>query len=250
VYDRATRAKAIELRASGMTITAISLRLGASRYAIREWLADPERALAPRPREFCFACAETPCPAPAAYAYVLGQYLGDGYLVTSTAVPVLRIFACLDYPGIVDQITMTIARVRGAMPGFIPNHTSSRVVNVQSYWKHWPCVLPQHGPGMKHTRKIALEPWQEAIVAAHPWPLIRGLMHSDGCRTTNNVCVRGKAYSYGRWMFSNESRDILALLGRTLDAVGVQWRYNRPNSISIARRASVALLDEHIGPKS
>lgn len=31
---------------------------------------------------------------------------------------------------------------------------------------HWPCLFPQHGPGRKHHRRIALEPWQEAIVKA------------------------------------------------------------------------------------
>ena len=34
-----------------------------------------------------------------------------------------------------------------------------------------------------------------------------------------------------------------------LDRVGVQWRFNRVNSISVARRDSVALMDEHVGPK-
>jgi hypothetical protein len=38
-------------------------------------------------------------------------------------------------------------------------------------------------------------------------------------------------------------------MGDTLDRVGVEWRYNRPNSISIARRDSVAELDVHVGPK-
>ena len=38
-------------------------------------------------------------------------------------------------------------------------------------------------------------------------------------------------------------------MGATLDRVGVAWRYNRPNSISVARREAVALMDEHIGPK-
>ena len=28
----------------------------------------------------------------------------------------------------------------------------------------------------------------------HPWPLIRGLIHSDGCRAINRVIVRGKRY--------------------------------------------------------
>jgi hypothetical protein len=88
--------------------------------------------------------------------------------------------------------------------------------------------------------------------AEHPCDLLglRRLLHSDGCRATNNVRVGGKGYSYPRWFFSNESRDILAILGRTLDSVGVEWRYNRPNSISIARKASVAVLDAHVGPKS
>ena len=44
--------------------------------------------------------------------------------------------------------------------------------------------------------------------------------------------------------------DILAIMGRALDHVGVAWRFNRPNTISIARRTAVQLLDEHIGPKS
>jgi hypothetical protein len=39
-------------------------------------------------------------------------------------------------------------------------------------------------------------------------------------------------------------------MGWALDQVGVEWRYNRPNSISIARRAAVAVLDEHVGPKT
>jgi hypothetical protein len=93
-------------------------------------------------------------------------------------------------------------------------------------WMHWPCLFPQHGRGRKHERPIVLADWQQVIVDEHPWPLIRGLMHSDGCRATNNVRVRGRWYSYPRWFFSNESRDILAIMGRALDSVGVEWRYN------------------------
>ncbi len=110
-------------------------------------------------------------------------------------------------------------------------------------------MLPQHGPGRKHQRPIVLVPWQQAIVAEHPWPLIRGLIHSDGCRAVNNVIVRGKRYSYLRYFLSNESRDILRIAGEALNRVGVEWRYNRPNSISVARRESVALMEQHVGPK-
>lgn len=80
--------------------------------------------------------------------------------------------------------------------------------------------------------------------------MIRGLIHSDGCRSLNRVTVRGRTYVYPRYFFANESRDILAIMGRALDQVGVAWRYNRPNSVSIARRDAVALMEQHVGPKS
>jgi len=46
----------------------------------------------------------------------------------------------------------------------------------------WPTMRPQHGPGWKHRRTIALEPWQDVLVAAHPGQFVRGCIHSDGCR--------------------------------------------------------------------
>jgi hypothetical protein len=50
-------------------------------------------------------------------------------------------------------------------------------------------------------------------------------------------------------MFSNESDDILQLCGETLDRLGVAWRFSRRNAISVARRETVARLDEFVGPK-
>ena len=185
----------------------------------------------------------------ARYAYLLGQYLGDGHLVTSARVPVLRIYACTDYPTITDEIADAVLLVRGTAPARMRTAKSDRLCKIQSYWNHWPCLLPQHGPGRKHERPIVLAGWQQAIVDAHPWPLIRGLIHSDGCRAVNRVTVRGVRYEYPRYFFANESTDILAIMGAALDRVGVAWRFNRPNSLSIAKRAAVAALDEHVGPK-
>jgi hypothetical protein len=51
-------------------------------------------------------------------------------------------------------------------------------------------------------------------------------------------------------MFVNESADIRELFCRTCDAIGVEWRQMNRNTISVARRDSVARLDEFIGPKS
>lgn len=244
------RALVIALARDGTPTAAIARSTGLARSTIRGWLADPEAALTPRAGTTCFACSGSTSSSPDCYAYVLGQYLGDGHLVTSARVPVLRIYACLDYPGILSELEGALASVRGVAPGKVYPKCSTRLASVQSYWKHWTCLLPQHGPGLKHRRPIVLADWQREIVAAHPWPLIRGLIHSDGCRSVNRVVApSGKLYSYPRYLFANESRDILIIMGEALDRVGIEWRYNRPNSISVARRRSVAAMDEYVGPK-
>ena len=123
-------------------------------------------------------------------------------------------------------------------------------VSVQSYASHWPCLLPQHGAGRKHERQIVLTDWQRALVEEHPGAFVRGLFHSDGCRVINKVTVRGRSYAYPRYLFVNESADILGLCGWGLDLLGVDWRLNRRNSLSVARRTAVATLDRWVGPKS
>lgn len=251
MYDDATRQRALDLLAAGWSKRAIAGELHVSRSAILDWTRGPVRSAAVARRiEGCFRCQGRPPSEPSSYVYVLAQYLGDGHLTTTSRVPVLRIAACLDYPEIAYEVLLRIARVRRSAPSFVAVSTSARLTYVQSYWMHWTCLLPQHGSGPKHRRPIELVPWQQRLVDEHPWQLIRGLLHSDGCRAVNRVRKGGRQYSYPRWFFSNKSTDILALLGRTLDSVGVEWRYNRWDSISVARRRSVALLDEHVGPKS
>ena len=129
--------------------------------------------------------------------------------------------------------------------------------NVKIHSQHLWCLFPQHGPGKKHERRIALEPWQQKIVDSHPWELIRGLVHSDGCRITNwTVRLVGgerKRYEYPRYFFANKSPDILRIYVEALGKVGVEWKMTRRRTgvcnVSVARRASVALMDAHIGPK-
>jgi hypothetical protein len=130
----------------------------------------------------------------------------------------------------------------------IPKPGIANCSEIKSLSKSWPCLFPQAGPGRKHTRKIELAAWQWAYVWQQPGMFLRGLIHSDGCRVQNNVW-HGK-YSYPRYFFSNESLDIQQLFRDACDIVGVEYRNNRRNSISVARRRSVALLDEIVGPKA
>jgi hypothetical protein len=127
-------------------------------------------------------------------------------------------------------------------------------VVVQSNWKHWPCLFPQHGPGRKHERPIVLETWQLEIVEAHPGDFLRGLFHSDGSRTANwarrTVRGRPKRYDYPRWEFVNRSDDILGLCTWALDLCGVAWRRPRPVCVAVSRRDAVLRLDDLIGRKA
>ena len=54
---------------------------------------------------------------------------------------------------------------------------------------------------------------------------------------------------YPRYHFSNVSADIRGIFGRACDQLGIEWRANNRCSLSVARRGSVALLDEFVGPK-
>jgi hypothetical protein len=90
-------------------------------------------------------------------------------------------------------------------------------------------------------------------VGQYPGEFARGLFHSDGWRGVNRVQRRlasgDRWYEYPRYLFGNESTDILRLCGETLDRLGVAWRYSRRNAISVARREAVGRLDEFVGPK-
>jgi hypothetical protein len=127
-------------------------------------------------------------------------------------------------------------------------------VNVSAASKNWPGLFPQMGPGPKHERPIILAPWQREIVEAHPWAFVRGLIHSDGCRTVNRFKTRlpsGRVaeYAYPRYFFSNLSADIRGLFCESRERLGLGWTQSNHHNISISHHTSVALLDENVGPK-
>ncbi|MFE1952901.1 transcriptional regulator [Streptomyces sp. NPDC059524] len=259
MYDMSTRQRALALVAQGRSLNSVSKEIGISRAAIRAWQTRIEPLPLMRTQAApCVRCGPEPKPPAdaAAYSYLLGLYLGDG-CISAGARPgyFLRIACANAYPGLIDQCTI-------AMRAINPSGKSGRVqavgyVSVVAYSRHWPCLFPQHGPGMKHTRKITLEPWQQEIVDAYPWEFVRGLVHSDGCRvinwTTRLVGSERKRYEYPRYFFSNKSDCIRQLFTNTLDALGVSWRSCTRNgeafNISVARKADVARMDDHIGPK-
>jgi hypothetical protein len=187
-----------------------------------------------------------------AYAYLLGAYLGDGCIHPyRRGVYQLRITCDLRYPDIIKEVAAGIVVVRGVER--VGYAARKGCVDVNAFWKHWPCAFPQHGPGRKHERKIALESWQEEIVVANPKALARGLIHTDGNRHINEVerLLRSgpKRYQYPRYMFTNASTDIREIFTNALDLLGVHWTQTTARDISVARQEDVAFLDTFIGPK-
>ncbi|MFD3946500.1 transcriptional regulator [Streptomyces sp. NPDC058579] len=260
MYDLATRKHALSLLSDGRSLNSVSQQTGISRAALRAW----NTRLEPLPRlngqaKPCPRCRPVPGVPDdtAAYSYLLGLYLGDGCISEHPRGGHHLRIACADaWPGLIEACRAAILAVQPEGSACILQKQGC--VMVTSYGRHWKCLFPQHGPGKKHQRRIILEAWQQEIVDAHPWEFIRGLIHSDGCRITNwtTRLVGGerKRYEYPRYFFTNKSDDIRKLCGDTLTKVGVEWttlaRGVDPFNISVARKASVALMDLHVGPKS
>jgi hypothetical protein len=163
----------------------------------------------------------------AAYAYLLGLYLGNGFI---------------------SRARSTIARVKGGAIDRVALVRAVGCVAISSYWNHWPWLFPEHGADMKHERPITLTGWQREVVDRYPRQPQRGLVHSDGSRVMTSAC-RGRS-RYPRYLLTNTSADIQQIFRDACDAVGIPHRDSRWNTISVARRVGVAAPDAFIGPKA
>jgi hypothetical protein len=248
VHPASVRTLALDLAADGINDCEIARRLGVPRTTIRDW-RNPRYAARPgRGRGTCPRCwRTTPRVAfsDADYAELLGLYLGDGHITAMARTEQLRISLDATYPNVNDEIDALLRRC-------FPDNRVGRVlldggstVVLHVYNSHLSCLFPQAGPGKKHQRAIALEPWQAGRVAAAPWAFLRGCIRSDGCVFVN----RTGPYEYLTYDFYNLSAEIRQLFVDACSALGLACR-PAGNRVRINRRASVAQLLEHVGVKS
>ena len=250
-------AAVLELKARGLSASAIAAETRIPRGTVRDWLSGRvPRSAVGSPDGLCAACGRSAHrfgELPDSYVYLLGLYLGDGCISAHRrGVYRLRIVLDLAYPGIVDECD---AAIREVMPGNAIGRQLRRGgftrspeptnVEVSAYSKSWPCLFPQHGSGRKHHRRIVLADWQIDLVARRPGVLLRGLIHSDGCRFENT----GRNWRHPRYSFSNRSDGIRAMFCDACDRLGLHWTLSGPYTIYVSRKADVARLDEWVGPK-
>lgn len=254
MHDAATIERVLTLVATGRSISSVARWEGLPRATVACW------AKGQTPRTFqpgiphCSSCGwpehdfESP---PAEYAYLFGLYLGDGCISAQPrGVYSLRVTLDLRYPAIIEECAASMGAVLpgnrvNRVNGLNPSTGKHTYVTVGIYSRMLPCLFPQHGPGMKHTRAIQLADWQKQVIAADPKPFLRGLIHSDGCRFINT----GTNWVHPRYTFSNRSEDILGIFRFVCGLLGVHTT-TCPHTVYVSRKDDVAFLDTFIGPKS
>lgn len=245
-------------RDSGQSKRSVAVSLGLSYNTVRSWwnkearVAQSAEAVELKSIQYRF---ESDRGYQEAYSYLLGIYLGDGYINLVSAqyqVYQLRIEQHSKYVGLVQEHVSALAVLfpTNIVTAFPWRNRNSTTISVTS--KNIPAMFPQFGPGKKHTRVIQLEGWQHRIVSEHPWQFLRGLYQSDGCRYIH----RQHGYEYVKYNFTNRSVDIINLFCAICDSVGIQYTiYHRIApidiwTVTIGKRADVALCDQHLGPKT
>jgi hypothetical protein len=190
-----------------------------------------------------------------AYAYLLGMYLGDGHVGKMPRTWRLTVALDSRFPCIVERCVQAIDTVIHGRHISVRPFPGTNGVQVNCYWKGWPEVFPQVGVGMKHERPIVLEDWHREIIDREPEAFLRGLIHSDGCRTVNHFKTslpsgRVAEYEYVRYFFSNLSSDIRGLFCEYCEKLGIRWTQSNHRNISVSHRHSVAKLEAFVGPKA
>ena len=229
------------LAADGLNQSQIARRTGIPRLTVSGWLRAP-------PRRHLGHVSEQQQPVDAAaYSYLLGMYLGDGHLARFPRAWALRIALDSRYPGIVAECVEAVrAVVPGNAVGVIP-HPEHNCVRVQAYSRRWPALLPQHGAGRKHERVIALAEWQlrdhdrvSAGAGPRPHPLRRLPLHQPGAARREGLRVSAL---HVLQPVARHPRDLHRPPRSPRHRVAVV----EDHTISIARRAAVARLDEFVG---
>jgi hypothetical protein len=233
--------QALQLRASGRAAMQIARDLGVPRGTVRDWLAGrtPRAARIGPTCPLCGEAAHRFERLPGAYVYLLGLYLGDG-CISAHPRGVFRLRDVLDaaYPSIIDQgrrghPPRSSTQRRGPSSPRVQRHRGLVVLEGLAVF-----ASPARA---REEARTAHRPPALAARSRPPHLLVRGLIHSDGCRFVN---TGRDGWRSPRYAFANLSADIRAIF---VDAC-VQLRVRPTTSgstVYVSRKDDVELLDGH-----
>jgi hypothetical protein len=239
-----------ELMSQGLRDRPIATLTGVPHPTVRRW-RHREQPPGRRSHQFSWRVPDV-----YAYCYLLGCYLGDGNVAhPSRNGWELRLACDQRYVDIMDEIRAAAALTfPNARPTTFASSTAASAI-VRISHPGIAEAFPQHGPGRKHLRRIVLADWQSELCRREPEALIRGLIHSDGCRVVNRFRTklpsgRVAEYRYVRYFFSNLSADIRNIFVEHCELLGMRVTQSNHRNLSIACRHSVAILERIVGPKT
>jgi len=236
--------KVIQLKKSGLNNSQISKLLEIPRTTINSWIKskpnfeknnnddfNPEKYIVENKLENT-------------YSYILGLYLGDGYINKMKRTYRLRIFNTKEY----EQLNNHIKR---QLQILFPNNKIG-FVDFKSYLsihvysnKLIPHLFPQNGIGRKHTRNIKLVDWQKRIISHKH--LLMGLFHSDG----TFYYRKNKKNIYPAYGFRNESDDIHEIFQNCCRNLNISYTFSiKRKNTNIYKNNDVIKLKEIIGTKT
>ena len=181
---------------------------------------------------------------PAEYAYLLGSYFGDGYIVQFKRTKKLTFYCFSEYREIIDLQKLCVSKLFSNNIIGEYKQLKAKCVEVRVHHKNMEYYFPQHGVGRKSERPIVLEQWQQDIVDCHRDCFIAGLIDTDGSH------YFGKASKRWHYQFTNKSKDIMDLFVESINKFDIHNYHLRFRTgtdilnVTISKTTDVAKLDE------
>jgi len=176
------------------------------------------------------------------YSFILGLYLGDGCISPNKKSFKLRIVQDNKYSNSINEIQTVLENFFEKKS----TRTFSKGCTILStFEKKLPKYFPQHGKGVKHSRKIELFDFQKQNIDYKN--LMRGLFISDG---SFYVALN----KYERYNFTNKSLDIINIFRECLNHFNISHGFRvKPNNIYIVevqKKSEVIKMKDLVGKKS
>lgn len=221
----------LQLKLSGITNTKISKILNIPRTTLNDWeikgFKSKEQRIFKHFDDDVWVKS---------YNYILGQYLGDGYIVKIGRVYCLKIYCDAKYKELNDYIFKTL-KIIFPSNSIMRNHYQNHIITYV-YSNTIPELFPQLGSGLKKNRKIELFEWQKLIIDYKY--LLAGLLHSDGSFYFDR--------EYEMCNFTNTSYDILDIFKECCKNIELKFTVTK-NKIHIRNRKDVKWIIDNIGDK-